>query len=180
MIDFECRLALFFAKHVEAKMPLKLSVGISKKVGLPSYSSLGASCHVEVELDQSLVFDDQEGFQLRVKKAYVACSHAVAQELARQQQSHTEANGKAGSPSSSDSEPDGVRTSQKQLDYMGRLAGQIRGLGSQRLDQFSEHLYSKPTDDLSSADASGLINMLKDIIAGKIELASALNGASAC
>src|SRR4051794_4003128 len=62
-------------------MPLKLNVGIFKKIGQPGYSSLGASCNVEVELDQSLLFDNFEAFQERVKNAYMACREAVAQEL---------------------------------------------------------------------------------------------------
>jgi hypothetical protein len=31
-------------------MPLKLTVGITRKLGLPEYSSVGASCHVELPL----------------------------------------------------------------------------------------------------------------------------------
>jgi hypothetical protein len=66
-------------------MPLKLNVGLSKKIGLPDYSSLGASCHVELELDQSLIYADLEGFHDRVRQAFVACSQAVRDELYRQQ-----------------------------------------------------------------------------------------------
>jgi hypothetical protein len=33
---------------------LKLSVSTSKKIGLPDYGSLGASCGVELELDPRL------------------------------------------------------------------------------------------------------------------------------
>ena len=32
-------------------MPMKLNVGVSRKVGLPDYGSVGASCNLELELD---------------------------------------------------------------------------------------------------------------------------------
>jgi hypothetical protein len=35
-------------------MPLTLNVGISKKVGLPDFGSVGATCNVSVELDAGL------------------------------------------------------------------------------------------------------------------------------
>ena len=64
-------------------MPLKLNVGLSKKVGLPNYGSLGASCHVEVELDHGLLFQDQAGWQHKVEQAFAACRDAVDLELQR-------------------------------------------------------------------------------------------------
>jgi hypothetical protein len=64
-------------------MPLKLNVGVSRKVGLPDYGSMGASCNVEVELDAGLLEHDLDGFHARVKKAYVAAHQAVHDELAR-------------------------------------------------------------------------------------------------
>src|SRR5215207_5042542 len=63
-------------------MPLRLSVGVSKKVGLPEYSSAGAHCDLEVELDAGLL-EDLEAFHERVRDAYVACHQAVNDELAR-------------------------------------------------------------------------------------------------
>ncbi len=66
-------------------MPLKLNVGLSKKVGLPDYGSLGASCHLEVELDSSLLSTDLEKFQANVRRAYVACAQAGNDEVARHQ-----------------------------------------------------------------------------------------------
>lgn len=64
-------------------MPLKLNVGVSKKVGLPDYGSAGASCHVEVELDSALIDADPDAFRRRVRAAYAACHRAVLDELAR-------------------------------------------------------------------------------------------------
>ena len=55
-------------------MPMKFNVGLSKKVGLPDYGSLGASCHIEVELDAALVQQDLDGFHRQVRNAYVACT----------------------------------------------------------------------------------------------------------
>jgi hypothetical protein len=66
-------------------MPLKLNVGVSKKVGLPDYGSAGATCNVEVELDTHLLESDLDGFHQRARSAYVACQQAVHDELARLQ-----------------------------------------------------------------------------------------------
>src|SRR5215212_9291581 len=63
-------------------MPLRLSVGVSKKVGLPEYSSAGAHCDLELELDSGLLAD-LAAFHERVRDAYVACHQAVNDELAR-------------------------------------------------------------------------------------------------
>jgi hypothetical protein len=64
-------------------VPLTVNVGVSKKLGLPGYSSVGASCGVQVELDSGLLDHDLQGFQERVRSAYVACHQAVHDELAR-------------------------------------------------------------------------------------------------
>ena len=164
-------------------MPLKLNVGLSKKVGQPDYGSLGASCQVELELDGSLLQHDQEAFHRHVRNAFVACQQAVNDELARNQQGD---NGKtpvidthrspAAGPQGNGS--NGHRASQKQLDYIRQLSGQIRGLGVRRLDTLANKMFGKPMADLSSLDASGLIDTMKAIKAGEISLDTALNGAT--
>ena len=61
---------------------LKLHAGVSKKVGLPGFSSASASCTIEAELDGSLL-NDHEGFQIVVRRAYHSCEQAVADQIAR-------------------------------------------------------------------------------------------------
>ena len=50
-------------------MPLVLSVGLTKKLGLPAYSSVGARCNVQVEVDARLLERDPEAFQQHGQEA---------------------------------------------------------------------------------------------------------------
>jgi hypothetical protein len=61
---------------------LKLHAGVSKKVGLPGFSSASASCTIEAELDSSLL-TDTAGFQVVVQRAYQSCEQAVQDQIAR-------------------------------------------------------------------------------------------------
>jgi len=61
---------------------LKLHAGVSKKVGLPGFSSASASCTIEAELDSGLL-QDHEGFQIVVQRAYQSCEQAVQDQIAR-------------------------------------------------------------------------------------------------
>ena len=170
-------------------MPMTLNVGLSKKVGLPDYGSLGASCNVAVELNGSMVFDDLEAFHRHVRQAYVACQQAVTDELARQQQREVSAGPSAqddrggsvrnnGPSGNGNGASNGHRASEKQTGYIQQLAHQIRGLGVRRLETLCDKMFSKPMADLTSLDASGLIDALKSIKAGEIDLDTALNGAA--
>lgn len=174
-------------------MPLKLNVGLSKKVGLPDYGSLGASCHLEVELTGTSLDNNLEGFHAKVARAFSACRQAVADELARhdpdgrQQPANgsrahngavTPAQSVGGNSNGQQTQCTGSalhRASTKQLDYARQLAGQIRGLGVRQLDRLADSMFGKPVADLSSLDASGLIDTLKSIKAGETDLGSVLN-----
>jgi hypothetical protein len=61
---------------------LKLHAGVSKKVGLPGFSSASASCTIEAELDSTLL-QDHEGFQVVVQRAYQSCEKAVQDQINR-------------------------------------------------------------------------------------------------
>jgi len=180
-------------------MPLKLSVGLSRKIGLPDYGSLCASCTTEFEVDLSLPQGNLEAFQNHVRHAYAACRQAVQDELAREQQAVTPGNSQEASqsPSEKSARPsaggngnspnggtngssrngqNGHGASEKQFEYLRQLARQISGLGVRRLDALANRMFGKPLADLTSLDASGLIDALKDIKAGKIDLEAVING----
>ena len=74
-------------------MAVTLSVGLQKKVGLPDYGSLGASCHVEFEIDRCLVDHDLDSFHQKVAGAFAACRQAVNDQLAQQAAPQSKTNG---------------------------------------------------------------------------------------
>jgi hypothetical protein len=182
-------------------MPLKLSLGLTEKHGLPDYGGVAASCHVKLELDASVLHGDLKGFHCQVREAYMACRQAVQDELARHRPRQAAASaGKNANPVASplpvprtdrNARPNGAsqggnstangnathRVTQKQADYLNQLARQIHGLGVRRLETLSKKMFSKPVAELSSLEASGLIDTLKAIKAGQISLDAALQGA---
>jgi len=165
-------------------MPMTLNVGLSKKIGLPDYGSLGASCNVTVELDETLLREDLDGFHAQVRKAYTACRQAVQDELSRHQTNgvpqqpvanHHASTGRTGRHNgnghSATSNGNGAHSaSQKQLDYINQLARQIRGLGVRRVESLAQKMFGKPLAGLTSLDASGLIDTLKAVKAGDVDL----------
>ena len=166
-------------------MPLKLNVGLSKKIGQPDYGSLGASCHVEVELDAALLQNDLDGFHSHVRNAYIACQQAVNDELARHssttpsRQTNSPNNGQANGNGSSQGSTNGTsyRASEKQLHFARRLASQIPNLG--RLELLVDQLFDKSINDLSGFEASSLIDQLKAMKDGQVAVPSAADGVSA-
>ena len=163
-------------------MPLTINVGVNRKVGLRDYGSAGASCNVEFEAEHGLLDRDLDEFQARVQRAFVACRQAVQDELAREQ-------GGAAAALSADEKPangngaghrngNGHLASTKQLEYMRQLASQIKGLGVRRLESLAQKMFGRPLAALTSLDASGLIDTLKKIKAGEIDVEAVLNGAS--
>ena len=147
-------------------MPLKLSIGLTKKLGLPGYSSVAASCYVEVELAHTLLHGDLDCFHGHVRKAFVACREAVSEELLRQQQAD---NGHVGSPKTPPKSTS--RNGDSQSPRNGaRLAtpGQVSTIESlanqQRIDLATllrERFQISTVNELSIVHASHLIDELK-------------------
>jgi len=166
-------------------MPLKLNVGISKKdrgrevrlsrTPLPPNRACGSPAH----------------------GSPVSGSQAVNDELARQQgsirQTESQTHDASHTDTGSDTPPatsatnngngnrngtNGGGASQKQLNYANQLAGQINGLGVRRLEALAIKMFGKPIAALSSLDASSLIDTLKALKEGRLDLNAALDGAS--
>ena len=144
-------------------MPLKLNVGLSRKVGESNFGSRGASVNFEVELEHSLV---REPDQLREKVRYLfgLAKEAVEQELS----GHVP-------PVANDHGTNGHNGNGTQRPANGRPAtgSQVRAInaiaGRQRLD-LSAELRSRFSvdrpDDLSISEASQVIDELKSSHSG--------------
>jgi hypothetical protein len=177
---------------------VKITVGLSRKLGLRDYGSLGASCAIELELPNVVLPDDLAAFQQHVRHGFDACAQSVVEELSRQQVLG-KANGATGAPNGqptpSPAQPSGPpRTngdgenpangmdstrsnrgpSEKQMIYLRQLAKQIPGLGVRRLDSLAQKMCGKPVASLSSFDASQLIDTLKAIKSDEVDLDAVL------
>ena len=117
---------------------LKLHAGVSKKVGLPGFSSASASCTIEAELDGSLL-NYHEGFQVVVRRAYHSCEQAVANQIARLQVEHE--NEVTVQENSALQNPDSVQGDQGQPRRMNgpQTRSQVPSRASQPVSQAHAH-----------------------------------------
>ena len=148
-------------------MPLRLNIGLSKKVGLPDYGSVGASCSLEIDLAGEVLH--QPALQQHARRAYEACSQAIEDELARQTASanghaarSTASNGSNGHANSSATNKRATSTparkaTQSQVRALQTIARR-QGLDLAQLLR-ERHGLARP-EDLSLPQASQLIEEL--------------------
>ena len=147
-------------------MPLKLSIGLARKIGLPDYGSLGAHCHIELELDSALLSRDPVSLGDQARRAYAACAEAVEEALTRHRpadarpcsQGRAAANGRSAHPFTP------LLATSKQLEYARQLAAQVPGLEESGLEMIAQEQWGKPVAELSRAEASQVIDDLRQIL----------------
>jgi hypothetical protein len=155
-------------------MPLKLNVGVSKKVGLPDYGSAGATCNLELELDTHLLETDLAGFHQRVRTVYVAAQQAVHDELARLQGQPALAagdrpvapggNGHRNGHAATSARPAGNRTRPPRpatVNQIRAIQTIARRLNADLDGMLREEFGVERVEDLSMAEASRVIDDLK-------------------
>lgn len=146
-------------------MAAKLSVGLQKKLGLPGYSSIGASCHVEFEVETSLMESNLEGFHQKVQRVYSACQQAINEQLARYQSTppnlndppRTQLNGQ-NNPNPQQVKQESSRATRNQIRSIFAIA---RNQGLDPLQIVRTRFNLDLPEDLTIREASSLIDELK-------------------
>lgn len=156
-------------------MPMKIDVGVCKKIGLPDYGSAGSHCNITLEADICVLNDPNE-FQRRVQHAYELCRLSVEKELhglkTGEQHVRTENIGTTSQVtlapkteyrnSNATSSNNRYPATQKQQQFIRRLVKGIKGLNDTRLDEYCQQEFGKTSQELTAQDASKLIDMLKE------------------
>ena len=145
-------------------MPVRINVGLSKKVGQMNFGSLGATCNVEFAIDGGYDNGSTDRFQDAVRRAYAACREAVESELAAHEQGSKPQLGGQHQSSATDR----VTNRSKSGSARGATSSQVRAIhaianrsGIDLPGILSQFNVSRP-DDLSIGHASLVIDQLKN------------------
>jgi hypothetical protein len=173
-------------------MTIKINVGVNKKIGLPNYGSAGSHCNVEIEADNAIL-DNAEQFLQRVRDAYEAARKSVEEELAH----HRPSNSGQSSDTQSNREPEQQQrqeyrqeyrndnrsdyrnsssassggtnyvASAKQQQFIASLVKAVKGLDWHKLDKYCQTKFGRVCRELSSKEASALIDDLQAAKSGR-------------
>ncbi len=142
-------------------MGVKINVGYNKKLGLPNYGSEGAHCDLELEIDASELANPQ-AFLARVHEVYERCRAAVESQIHEGDVPVP----RAGMPAPVSR---GTSASPKQARYAEQLASQVK---VRSLDNLCDKMYQKPFAALTGLETSNLIDTLREVKAGRLDLAA--------
>ncbi len=67
-------------------MTMKINVGLSRKIGQPNFGSLGASCHLDLELAPPMLREQPQWAQVKIREAFTLCRQSIDAELAQSEQ----------------------------------------------------------------------------------------------
>ena len=151
-------------------MPVKLNIGLSRKIGEANFGSRGASVSLEVELDSGIV-SDQQRFRDRVRSLYTMARRSVNEELdlpsedpaIEQSVSENNGNPAARNGNGSPSRPDGGKATPSQVRAIFAI-GRRQGLNPKPV--VLERFGLERLEDLSIRQASSLIDDLKRRLVG--------------
>ena len=151
-------------------MPVKLNIGLSRKVGEANFGSRGASVNLEVELDSGII-SDQQRFQERVRSLYAMARHSVNEELdlpgedpaIEKPVSGSNGNSAARIGNGSPSRPEGDKATPSQVRAIFAI-GRRQGLDPKAV--VLERFGLERLEDLSVREASSLIDDLKRGLVG--------------
>jgi len=155
-------------------MPMKLNVGLSRKVGEPNYGSRGASVNLELELDNSLV-EQPERLRERIRQLYQLAKASVDEELNASSPEPVNGSGNGHSFDRYRTNGNGTNNGQSVNGHGPRQAtsSQVKAIhaiaGRNRIDVarlVQDRFNVQRPDDLSISDASTLIDELKAVPAG--------------
>jgi hypothetical protein len=142
-------------------MPLRVNVGLSKKVGEENFGSRGASVNLELELDSNLA-NEPGKLQERIRQLFGLVRTSLAEEL------NGASNGRSNAPPSNGAQPKPPanfrRATQSQVKALHAIAKDRRLNLVALLD---ERFRVNRPDDLSIKQASDLISSLKTAEEGR-------------
>ncbi len=144
-------------------MPLKLNIGLSKKVGEANYGSRGASVNVELELESALIAEPAK-FQERVRQVFTLVRSSLDEEL--NSNGHTPKGENAPTQTRPQANGNGSARNGGQRQATNSQVKAIHAIArSRRIDigQFlNDRFHVSRPDDLSIKEASQVIDELKD------------------
>jgi len=164
---------------------LKLNIGFNRKIGEANFSSRGASVNLEIEVESGVVREPDKlqakiDYLFKLAKASVDAQLNGTSPPAQSPPAASNGNGQSNQASGNvQGNGNGHRATEKQINFANQLAKGIRGLGSRRLESLTGRMFGKPLAELTSLDASSLIDTLKAIKEGRVSLDAAFSEGTA-